>query len=118
MKQYMLSVHHAEGEPEPSPEEMQRLYTDVDAFNREAQAAGVMVFGAGLHDPSTATVVRPGDSEVLTTDGPFVESKEWLGGFWIIKAPDLDAALGWAEKAVGALRGPVEVRPLQEDAQD
>jgi hypothetical protein len=81
------------------------------------QEAGAWVFGGGLHTPDTATVVRSENGEVLTTDGPFPESKEQLGGFWIIKTPDLDAALAWAAKAAKACQGPVEVRPFQDDAE-
>jgi hypothetical protein len=73
------------------------------------------VFGGGLHPADTATVVRVKDGEVLTTDGPFAETKEQLGGFWIIEAPDLDAALAWAAKGAAACAGPVEVRPFQEE---
>jgi hypothetical protein len=76
------------------------------------------VFGGGLHTPDVATVVRAQDGEVLTTDGPFAESKEHIGGFWVIKSPDLDAALAWAAKASAACAGPVEVRPFQEEAAD
>jgi hypothetical protein len=117
MNQYMLSVWHVDGEEPPSKEEMQQIFEDVDAFNSKIQAEGIEVFGAGLHAPDTATVVdarRGGD--VLTTDGPFAEAKEQIGGFWIIKAPDLDAALKWAAEASAACHGPVEVRPLQEEA--
>ena len=116
MKQYLLSVHMVEGEPEPAPEEMQKAYEQVDAFNTEVQAEGAWVFAGGLHEASTATVVRVQDGEVITTDGPFAETKEQLGGFWVIKAADLDAALAWAAKASAACMAPVEVRPFQDDA--
>ena len=99
MKQYMLSVHSAEGQQLPSPEEVQQTYADVDAFNAELRAEGAWVFGGGLHPPASATVVRVQGGEVLTIDGPFAETKEHLGGFWVIKAADLDAALAWAAKA-------------------
>src|ERR1700694_3957635 len=115
MKQYLLAVHSVEGEAAPSPEDMQQAYKDVNAFNGELQAQGAWVFAGGLHPADTATVVRVEDGDVLTTDGPFAETKEQLGGFWVIKAPDLDAALSWAAKASGACGGPVEVRPFQED---
>ncbi len=115
MKQYLLAVHSVEGQPLPSEEEMQRAFRQVDAFNAEVQAAGAWVFAGGLHPPSTATVVRVQDGDVVTTDGPFAETKEQLGGFWVIEAPDLDAALGWARKATVACSGPVEVRPFQEE---
>lgn len=116
MKQYMLSVHGVEGQEPPPPEEVQQIYADVDAFNGEVQAAGAWIFAGGLHPPSSATVVRIAGGEVLTIDGPFAETKEHLGGFWVIKAADLDAALAWAAKAVRACRAPVEVRPFQDDA--
>ncbi len=118
MKQYMLTVHDVEGEPMPEPEVIQKMYADVDAVNKELQSAGVWVFAGGLHPPSTATIVKAQDGEILTTDGPFAEGKEHVGGFWVIKAPDLDAALGWAAKATVACRAPVEVRPFQDDLQD
>jgi hypothetical protein len=118
MKQYMLSVHGIEGQPLPPAEEVRQTYADVDAFNGEVQAAGAWVFAGGLHPPASATVVRIQGGEVLTIDGPFAETKEHLGGFWVIKAADLDAALAWAAKAARACRSPVEVRPFQDDAAD
>jgi len=117
MKQYLLSVHMVEGEPLPPPETIQKMYRDVDALNAEIQEAGAWVFAGGLHPANTATVVRVQNGEVLTTDGPFAEGKEHIGGFWVIKAADLDAALAWATKATRACGGPVEVRPFQEDAE-
>jgi hypothetical protein len=113
MTQYLLAVHHAEIEPELSPEEMQAAFAAVDVFNTELQASGSWVFAGGLHPPSTATVVRIEDGDVLVTDGPFTETKEQLGGFWIIEVPDLDAALAVAAKASKACARPVEVRPFQ-----
>lgn len=115
MKQYLLAVHHAEGDTGLSEEEMQQSYKDVGAFNDELQAAGAWVFAGGLHAASTATVVRSQDGQVVTTDGPFAETKEQLGGFWIIQAPDLDAALDWAARGSEACRLAVEVRPFQEN---
>ncbi len=92
------------------------MYEGVAKWNGEAMAADVMVFGGGLMPPDTATVVRTEGDEVLLTDGPYAETKEFLGGFWIIKCEDLDAALEWARKAAIALQGgPIEVRPLQEE---
>jgi hypothetical protein len=117
MKQYLLAVHLVEGEPVPSEEEMQQAYKRVDAFNAELQSAGAWVFAGGLHPPSTATVVRSQGGEVITTDGPFAETKEQLGGFWVITAPDLDAALAWAAKGSAACGGPVEVRPFEDAGQ-
>jgi hypothetical protein len=115
MTQYLLSVHMVEGEPEPPPETIEQMYKDVDAVNDEIKAAGAWVFAGGLHPANTATVVRVENGEVLTTDGPFAETKEQLGGFWVIEAPDLDGALSWAAKATKACQAPVEVRPFQED---
>jgi hypothetical protein len=115
MKQYLLAVYSAEGTDAP-PEEMQRAYQAVDAFNSEVQAAGVWVFAGGLHPSSTSTVVRAQGGQVITTDGPYAETKEQIGGFWVIKAADLDAALDWAAKGSAACGWPVEVRPFQEDA--
>jgi hypothetical protein len=118
MTEYLLSVHMVEGEPMPSGEEMQQAYQAVDEFNAELQSAGVWVFAGGLHPPTTATVVRAQGGQVLTTDGPFAETKEQLGGFWVINAPDLDKALEWAAKGSAACRAPVEVRPFQEAPED
>lgn len=115
MKQYLLSVHMVEGQ-EP-PEAMEETYKDVDVLNEEIKAAGVWVFAGGLHPPTTATVVRMQGDEVLTTDGPFAETKEQLGGFWIIEAADLDAALAWAAKATKACQAPVEVRPFHDETE-
>ena len=119
MKQYLLSVYHPEDpQAAPPPENMEEIFRDVDALNAEMKAADAFVFGGGLHPSSTATVLRVQGDEVLTTDGPFVEGKEHVGGFWVIKAPDLDAALKWAGKATHACQVPIEVRPFQDEAQD
>jgi hypothetical protein len=118
MKQYLLSVHLVEGEPTPPEAEIQQAYKAVDAVNDELKSAGAWVFAGGLHPPSTATVVRSQGGQVVTTDGPFAETKEQLGGFWVIQAPDLDAALDWAAKASAACGAPVEVRPFQENPEE
>jgi hypothetical protein len=115
MTQYLLSVHMVEGEPEPAPEVIEQMYKDVDAVNDEIKKAGAWVFAGGLHPANTATVVRVENGETLTTDGPFAETKEQLGGFWVIEASDLDAALAWAAKASRACQAPVEVRPFQDE---
>jgi hypothetical protein len=115
MTQYLLAVHHSPDAPPPPPEDMQRAFAQVDAFNDEVRAAGAWVFAGGLCDPSIATVVRVENGETVLTDGPFAETKEHLGGFWIITAPDLDAALEWAAKGSAACMGPVEVRPFQDE---
>jgi hypothetical protein len=115
MTQYLLSVIHPDDGPEIAPDELQKVMADVDAVNAEMKAAGAWVFAGGLHPASTATVVRVKDGEVLMTDGPFAEGKEHIGGFWIIEAPDLDAALRWARKGTEACTVPIEVRPFQDD---
>jgi hypothetical protein len=115
MKQYLLSVHMVEGEQPPAPEAVQAMYSDVDTLNGQLQAEGAWVFGGGLYPPNSATVVRVQDGQVLTIDGLFAETKEHLGGFWVIKAEDLDAALAWAAKATKACQAPVEVRPFQDE---
>ena len=113
MTQYLMAVHHDYDAPPPPADEMQQVYDDVDVFNKKLTDAGAWVFGGGLEAPSTATVVRSEGGEVLTTDGPYAEAKEVLGGFWVIEAPDLDAALSWASEASTACRAPIEVRPFQ-----
>lgn len=114
MRQYLLSVHMVEGEPDPAEEEIHRIYAAVDTFNAELQSAGAWVFAGGLHPPATATVVRGKGGQVIITDGPFAEAKEQLGGIWVIEARDLDAALEWAARGSAACGSPVEVRPFQE----
>lgn len=115
MSQYLLSVYYVEGQDEPAPEVVQEMYADVDVVNQKMQDAGVWVFAGGLHPPDTATVVDGSGGEVITTDGPFAEAKEQIGGFWVIDAKDLDEALDWASQATVACRGPVEVRPFQDE---
>ncbi len=116
MTQYLLSVHSVAGKPrEPmTDEEMQESYKQVGLLEEEMKSAGAWVFGGRLHKPDTATVVRMAKGEVLTTDGPFAESKEHLGGFYIIEAEDLDAALAWASKVTDVINAPIEVRPFWE----
>jgi hypothetical protein len=118
MKQYLLSVHMVEGQEPPPPEVMQETYASVDDFNGQLQAEGAWVFAGGLHPPTTATVVSINDGDVVTTDGPFAETKEQLGGFWVVQAADLDAALSLAARAAKACGGPVEVRPFQDLPED
>jgi hypothetical protein len=113
MKQYLLSVYQPDG-PVPPPETLGKIMKDVDALRDEMKAAGAWVFSAGLHPASTATVVRVKDGEELMTDGPFTEGKEHIGGFSIIRAADLDAALEWGRKLARATTLPIEVRPVQE----
>ena len=112
MKQYMLAVHGVEGVPVPSGEAIQQAYSDVDAFNTTLRDAGAWVFGGGLHPASTATVVRVRDGEVLTTDGPFAETKEQLGGYYLIEAKDLNDAIQVASRIPSVKTGSIEVRPI------
>lgn len=112
MTQYLVSVWHAATGPDLSPEQMQQSFKDVDALNAKLQQAGVWVFAGGLHNPASATVVKASGSDVLVTDGPYVETKESIGGFWILDCPDLDSVLDWAKQATVACRVPVEVRPF------
>ena len=115
MAQYLLSVwHDEEYVVDFTTPDMQRIGPQVDAVNEEMQSAGAWVFAAGLQPASSATVIRPGDG-VSMTDGPYAETKEQMGGFWIIEAPDLDAALDWSRKAAAACEGPVELRPMQSE---
>ena len=116
MAQYLLSMHRVEGEArEPmTQDEMQLFMKRVGVLEEEMKSAGAWLFSGRLHEPDTATVVRVSDGEVLTTDGPFAESKEHLGGFYIIEAGDLDAALAWASKVTGAINAPIEVRPFRD----
>ena len=115
MKQYLLSVHGVEGDPVPSEDQMQTMFRQVDAVNQEIREAGAWVFAGGLFPAETATVVRVENGTTTTTDGPFAETKERLGGFWVLQCADLDEALAWAEKASAACMGPVEVRPFQDE---
>ena len=114
MKQYMLSIYSPDGPP-PPPEILDTVMRDVAVVRREMQEAGIWIFAGGLYPSSTATVIRPRDGELLTTDGPYVEGKEHIGGLCIIKADDLDAALGWGRKMATAIGVPIEVRPLREE---
>lgn len=119
MKQYMLSIYQPDEAP-PSPEQLDPVMRNLDALKQEMRAAGAWVFEAGLNPPHTATVVRLSDGEMLMTDGPFAEGKEQIGGFTVVQAPDLDAALDWARKLARVLSLdtrsglPVEVRPIQD----
>ena len=115
MSQYLLSVMHDDDYyvTDFTTPEMQRIGPQVGAFNEELQRMGAWVFAAGLHSASSATTVRATDSGVTTTDGPYAESKEQMGGFWVIEAADLDAALALGKKATVACERPIEVRPVE-----
>ena len=114
MTQYLISVwHDEEYEVDFSSDDAQRRVAQVGQFNSDLEASGAWVFAGGLQPASSATVLRADGDEVSMTDGPYAESKEQMGGFWIIEAADLDAALDWARRGALACEGPVEIRPLQ-----
>ncbi len=113
MTQYLLSVYQPDGAPPPDVD-LGQIMADLDVLNDELRSSGAWVFTGGLHQASSATVVRVADGETLMTDGPYTEGKEHMGGFTVIEAPDLDAALGWAGKMSRATTLPVEVRPMQQ----
>ena len=113
MTQYLLSVHHDDTPVYPTPEDMEQAFSDTGRVNEAMQAAGVWVFAGGLEPSTTAKVVRRIDSGLQRTDGPYLEAKEHIGGFWILDCPDEETALSWAEKGAVACRGDVEVRPFQ-----
>jgi len=114
MKQYLLSVCYPAGGTQPAPDALKKIMQDVFAVQKQMQDAGAWVFSGGLHPPTTATVLRHAAGDVVTTDGPFIESKEQIGGITILKAADLDAALGWARKLARATTTAIEVRPFFE----
>jgi hypothetical protein len=117
MTQYLLSVwHDRDATPEdiyPDAEQREEAYAATGAFNEELRASGHWVFAGGLHSPNTATVVDGTGTDPVTTDGPYSEAKEQIGGFWVVEVPDLDAALDLAARGSKACRGKVEVRPFQ-----
>ena len=117
MKQYLISVYQPDGPPPPA-EVLDRVMREIEAWQQELKDAGAWVFTGGLEPPGTATVVRARDEDVLVTDGPFAEGKEHIGGFTIIKAPDLDVALEWARRYALVTTLPIEVRPFQGEAED
>ena len=112
MKQYLLSLYQPVGEV-PDEETLAPVMEELGRINRDIEAAGSWVFTGGLHQPDTATVVRPGEREPLITDGPYLEGKEFVGGFWVVQADALDSALGWARRITDATGLPVEVMPFQ-----
>jgi hypothetical protein len=113
MTHYLLSVHTNDEPAEPmTAEEMHRSQERIGALEAEMKASDALVLSGRLHGPETARVVRVADGEVITTDGPFLEAKEQIGGFYIIEAENLDAALGWASKTSAAINMPIEVRPF------
>ena len=111
MPKYLIAIYHPD-DYDPSTED-ETMHRDIDTLNEEMVAAGVRIFVGGLHPASSAKSLRaqPG-GKVLVTDGPYTETKEHIGGFWVLQAADLDEALAWGRKAVVACRAPVEVRPF------
>ena len=120
MSQYLLSTHARSGgeasaeahDHSMTPEMMQEFMGKIIALEAEMDATGAFAFGGRLADPDASTVVRANDGDMVMTDGPFVEAKEHVAGFYIINADDLDAALAWAGKVVECVGAPIEVRPL------
>jgi hypothetical protein len=112
MPQYLLNIIQPDG-PAPEPEVLEPILRELASVNEACKAAGAWVFAAGLHEASTATVVRHADGQTLLTDGPFVEANEHVGGFTIVEVPDLDAALEWAARYAKAITLPIEVRPVR-----
>jgi hypothetical protein len=112
MKHYVLSIQQPDGDPPPA-EVLDAIMRDVRIVLDEIKAAGAWVFNGALHPPSTATVIKLQDGELLMTDGPYTEGKEHIGGLLIVKAPDLDVALEWGRRLARAITLPIEVRPFQ-----
>ena len=111
MPQYLVAIHHPDGYDGSLEDEA--MHRDIDALNEEMSAAGIRIFAGGLSAPSNAKSLRAQPSgKVLITDGPYLETKEHIGGFWILEAATLDDALAWGREAVVACRAPVEVRPF------
>ena len=112
---YLLSTYAVDGEPSaepPPPEAMRAMMERIIALEADMEATGTFVFGGHLHGPDAATVVRTTDDALIMTDGPFIESKEHISGFYIISAEDLDAALAWAGRVSDCIGRPIEVRPF------
>ena len=118
MKQYLLTIYTPTGAPTPPPEFLEPIMRQLDELNTEMRAAGAWVFSGGLSAPSTATVLTVKDDDVLPVDGPYVEGKEYIGGFTIVRAADLDEALRWGGKLAKIVRGlTIEVRPFEGDVE-
>ena len=115
MAKYLLSHQSVEGEARDpmTDKEMQHFMARIGTLEEEMRSTGTYIFGGALEGPDTATVVRVSGGDVFTTDGPFAESKEHLGGFYIIEAEDLDAALAWASRTAEAVSHAIEVRPFR-----
>jgi hypothetical protein len=113
MKRYLISIIQPDGEPPPSAE-LDEIMRQVNALQNEMKEAGVWVFAAGLESPEAATVLRANGSQMLMTDGPYLEGKEHIGGFTVIEVADLDAALEWGRKVARIITLPIEIRPMAE----
>ncbi|MEP9399223.1 YciI family protein [Mesorhizobium sp. KR2-14] len=112
MARYLVAIHHPD-DYDPSVAEDEAMARDIDVLNEEMEAAGVRIFVGGLHPASSARSLRAQrDGEVVITDGPYLQTKEHVGGFWVLEAADLNEALAWGRKAAIACRAPVEVRPF------
>ena len=110
MTQYLVAIHHPD-DYDPSLEDA-AMIRDIDALNAEMEAAGVRQFAGGLQGPGAAKSLRTRGGKVIVMDGPYLETKEHIGGFWLLEVADLEEALEWGRKAVVACRAPVEVRPF------
>ncbi len=117
MTHYLLTVHGSTDDVAPSPDAIAAMYRDVEVFNEKLRAEGAWVFAGGLEPATTARVVRNTKGALLTTDGPFLEGKEHIGGFWVVEAPDFDSAVRLAEQGALACQGDVEVRPFQDEGE-
>jgi hypothetical protein len=113
MTRYLLTIYQPDG-PIPGPDVLDQVGRDLHELNEKIKAAGSWVFTGGLHAPDSATVVRRGGGDVMVTDGPYLEGKEHVGGFWVVDAADLDVALAWAAEATRATGLPIEVRPFRD----
>jgi len=117
MTRYLLTIYQPDGAPPPDVD-LGRVMRDVGRFLEETKDAGAWVFNGGLHEPGTATVVRARGGDTLLTDGPYVEGKEHVGGFVVVRADDLDGALRWGGGLAAATGLPIEVRPFVDDGAD
>lgn len=116
MTRYLLSIQQPDGAPPPEvAARLPQMARDLDAIHADLKRAGAWVFDGGLHPPSTSTVLRLDNGEVVMTDGPYTEGKEHLGGLVIVDAPDLDSALGWARRFTETIGLPIEVRPFADE---
>lgn len=117
MTRYLLSIEQPDGVPSPEvAARLPQMAIDLAAIMGEMKQAGAWVFNGGLHPPSTATVLRLANGEVVMTDGPYTEGKEHIGGLVIVEAPDLDVALRWGRRFAEVIGLPIEVRPFADES--